>query len=214
MRAEGPGAGKRSNADALVRERAVGAMLELSGEIGYRAVTVEQLLDRGEVTVEQFDHQFGDLESCFAAAYAAEAEALCEVMLAAAKEAGEWRAGVRAALLTVLRFAAKRPAVANALVREVHVVGGAALLKHEEVLERLTVAIERGCAVPADELATVPRAPSFVVGAVEGVISGRLARGETDDLPAVASELMFLIVASFLGAEEAADELDRDSPAS
>jgi len=183
-------------------------MLELSGEIGYRAVTVARLLDRGEVSVEQYESQFSDLESCFAAAYAAEADALCEAMLAAAKAAGGWREGVRAALLTVLRFAAERPGVANALVREVHVVGGAALLKREEVLERLTVAIERGCDIPGDELAAVPRAPSFVVGAVEGVIAGRLARGETDDLPLVASELMYLIVASFLGAEEAATELD------
>jgi len=183
-------------------------MLELSGEIGYRAVTVEQLLDRGEVSAEQYERRCGDLESCFAAAYEAEAEALCAAMLAAAKEAGEWREGVRAALMTLLRFAAERPAVANALVREVHVVGGAALVKHEELLERLTVAIERGCDVPADELATVPRAPSFVVGAVEGVIAGRLVRGERDDLQAVAAELMYLIVASFLGAEEAASELD------
>lgn len=166
-------------------------MLELSGEIGYRS-TVAQL---------------GEVEDLFADAYEAEAEALCTAMLDAAAAAGDWRGGTRAAVKTLLRFAAERPALASALLCEVHVVGGRALAKHEEVLERLTAAIEGGCALPADRVSTVPRAPSFVVGAVEGVVAGRLSRGETDDLPSLEPELMYLIVASFLGRAAAEDEI-------
>lgn len=182
-------------------------MLELSGEIGYRAVTLAELVDRGEVSAEAFERQFGDLESCFAAAYIAEAEALCEETLAAARRAGEWREGVRAGLMTVLCFVAERPAVAHALVSEVHVVGGAALVKHDEILERLAVALERGCQVPADELARLPRASRFVVGAVEGLIASRLARGEGAELPQAAPQLMALILPYFLSSEAAAAEL-------
>jgi AcrR family transcriptional regulator len=204
MQDQGPGAGKRPIDAALSRGRCEVSMLELSGEIGYRAVTVEQVLAQSGVSLEQFEAEFGDLESCFVAAYEAEADVLCEAMLDAAGRAEGWRAGTRAGLETLLRFVAERPAVARALIRDVHVVGGRALDKHEETLSRLTAAIGRGAALPEEQLEWTS---SFIVGAVEGVISARLARGATDDLPALAPELMYLIVASFEGRDEAAQEL-------
>ena len=44
MQEQGPGAGQRPIDAALVRGRCEVAMLELSGEIGYRALTVEKVL--------------------------------------------------------------------------------------------------------------------------------------------------------------------------
>ena len=126
-------------------------------------------------------------------------------MLEAAGRSEGWRAGIRAALETLLRFVAERPAVAKALLRDVHVVGGSALAKHEEVLERLTAAISRGEGLPEEQLAWTA---SFIVGAVEGVLTARLARDETEDLPSLLPELMYLIVASFEGREAAAAELE------
>jgi len=201
MRDQGPREGKGTSAAA--RRRVEIAMLELSGEVGYRAVTLDLLLSRGEVSVEQFKREFADLEACFAAAYEVEAEDLCTRMLDAAKQAGDWRAAIEAALTVVLRFAAARPRSARALVREVHVAGGDALAKHEEVLERLATAMGEECAAVAEEL-NVPRAPTFVVGAVEGVIAGHLERGEESELLASAPELMELIAAFFDGNESTA----------
>ncbi|MGN6201887.1 MAG: TetR/AcrR family transcriptional regulator [Solirubrobacterales bacterium] len=180
-------------------------MLELSGEIGYRAVTVQQVLSRSGVSLEQFEAEFGDLETCFVAAYEAEADVLCQAMLDAAGREGDWRDGTRAALETLLRFVAERPAVARALIRDVHVVGGGALTKHEEVLTRLTTAIGSCAQLPEEQRAWTS---SFIVGAVEGVLTSRLARGETEDLPALLPELMYLIVASFEDRETAAGELE------
>jgi AcrR family transcriptional regulator len=206
MQEQGPGAGKRPIDAALARGRCEVAMLELSGEIGYRAITVEQVLSHSGVSLEQFEAEFGDLESCFLAAYEAEAEVLCEAMLEAASRAASWRAGIRAALETLMRFVAERPAVARALVRDVHVVGGSALAKHEEVLAQMTAAIGRGLQLPEEQRAWTS---SFIVGAVEGVVVARLARDETEDLQALVPELMFLIVASFEGREKAAEELKK-----
>ncbi|HET9198866.1 MAG TPA: hypothetical protein VFN92_11510 [Solirubrobacterales bacterium] len=187
-----------------MRQRMETAMLELSGELGYRAVTLELLLARGGVSAEEFETHFTGLEDCFTAAYEAEADSLATAMLVEAKRAGEWRPGTEAALAVVLRFAAARPGVAKALVREVHVVGGAALAKHEEVLERLSAAMAEECEAPADDLA-VPRAPSFIVGAVEGVIAGSLDRGESQQLLAATGELMELIATFFIGRESGSD---------
>jgi hypothetical protein len=201
MQDQGPGDGKGTS--AAVRRRGIQtAVLELSGELGYRAVTLELLLSRNGATAEQFQADFAGLEACFMSAYEAEAEDLCTAMLAAAGEADSWRAGTEAALTTVLRSAAARPQIARALVREVHIAGGPALTKHEEVLERLAAAMAEECKAPQGELA-VPRAPSFVVGAVEGVIAGHLERGEERQLLEAGPELMDLIVTFFSGGEAA-----------
>lgn len=175
-------------------------MLELSGEFGYRAVTLDLLLVRSGATDEQFQADFTDLGACFAAAYEAEAENLCTAMLTAAGEGRDWRAATEAGLNAVLRFAAARPRIARALVREVHIAGGPALANHEELLERLAAAMGEECGAPASDLA-VTRAPSFVVGAVEGVISGHLDRGEEQQLLEAGPELMDLIATFFSGRE-------------
>lgn len=173
-------------------------MLELSGQIGFRAIDLEALLVRGGASAEQFDSWFDDLEACFTAAYEFEADALCDAMLAASSGAGDWREGTEAALTVLLRFTAARPDVARALVREVHVVGAAALAKHEEVLERLAAAIGEQCQPPPADV-SLPWAPSFIVGAVEGVVSGHLDRGEEAELLDAAPELMDLIATFFVG---------------
>lgn len=182
-------------------------MLELSGEIGYRSLTVEKVLSSSGVSLEQFEAEFGDLEGCFTAAYEAEADALSEAMLRAARGAGDWRSATRAALATLLRFVSERPAVARALIRDVHVVGGQALRKHEEVLGRMAGAIGAGRDLSEEQLAWTT---TFIVGAVEGVLASRLAREETDDILDLLPELMYLIVASFEGREAAAEELVKE----
>lgn len=196
MEEQGPEAGKGTGADAGARRRTERAMLELSGQVGFRAIDLEALLVRSGAGAEQFDSWFGDLEECFTAAYAAEAEALCDAMLGESGRAPDWREGTEAALTVLLRFTAARPDVARALVREVHVVGGEALAKHEEVLERLASALAGQCDPPPGA-ASLPWAPTFIVGALEGVISGHLDRREEADLLGAVPELMDLIATFF-----------------
>jgi AcrR family transcriptional regulator len=200
MEEQGPEAGKGTGADANARRRTERAMLELSGQVGFRAIDLEALLVRSGASAEQFDSWFDDLEECFTVAYREEADELCEAMLAASRGARDWRGGTEAALTVVLRFTAARPDVARALVREAHVVGGQAIAKHEEVLERLASAIADQCEPPGADT-SLPWAPSFIVGAVEGVISGHLDRGEEAELLSAAPELMDLIATFFVGGE-------------
>ena len=185
-------------------------MLELSRKIDRRAITVRELIIRGEVGVED-DERTKDRENCFAEIYEAEVEALCLAMLDAGRQEETWGEGVHAALMTLLEFAAEQPTMANALFREVHIVGGPALAKREEVVERLTSALEGSCGRVEDAAILVPRPARFVVGAVEGVIAGHLSRGQAERLPAIGPELTRFIVGAFLGIEAAAGELSADA---
>jgi AcrR family transcriptional regulator len=213
---QGPGAGKRTNASGRGRKRCrdrrriMAAVLSLSGEIGYRQVTVRKVLAHGGGDVRQFYSHFRNLDDCFAAAYDAEAEALCTALIDAAAAASGWRGRNRAVLTELLRFAAERPPAARALLCEVQVAGGAALVKRDEVVERLTAAIGRPPQETADAgFRPIPAARPFVVGAVEGLICSRLAHGESEGLPAAVPDLMYLIVSFFLGRDAALEELRR-----
>ncbi len=183
-------------------------MLELSRKIDYRAITTRELIISGEVVIED-DLELRERESSFAEVYASEAEALCVAMLDAARREGSWSEGVGAALRTLLGFVAERPTVANALFREVYVVGGPALVKREEVVGRLTAALEGDCA--EENKVVAPRPARFIVGAVEGVIAGHLSRGQAERLPRIAPELTRFVVAAFRGLEAAAGELSADA---
>jgi AcrR family transcriptional regulator len=196
MQDQGPSDGKAIS-DEDARRRIEIAMLVLSGELGYRAVTLDLLLERSGASPEQFKTHFDDLEACFLAAYEAEADDLCSAMLAAAGGERDWHSATTAALGAVLQFAAIRPQIARSLVREVHIVGGAAVVKHEEVLERLAGAMEEDCQAPFDQ-GVVRRAPTFVVGAIETVIAGHLDRGEQAKLLDAAPELVDLIATFFI----------------
>jgi AcrR family transcriptional regulator len=206
MEDQGPGAGKRTNASGRGvkrcrdRRRIMAAALSLSGEIGYRQITVRKVLAHGGGDVRQFYSHFRNIDDCFAAAYDAEAEGLCVALVDAAATASGWRGRSRAVLTELFRFAAERPLVARALLCEVQVAGGDAQIKHDEIVGRLTAAI--GCPSREGSEAGPPSTPvalAFLVGAVEGLVCSRLVRGEAEELPAAVPDLMHLVVSVFLG---------------
>lgn len=185
-------------------------MLELSRKIDSRAITVRELIISGEAGIVD-DPELRERECCFAEVYDGEAEALCVAVLDAAHREENWSESVGAALRTLLEFAADRPLVANALFREVYVIGGPALVKREEVVSRLTAALEGSCEGLDDEMITVPRPARFIVGAVEGVIAGHLSRGQAERLPSIGPELTRFVVAALRGIEAATEGLSADA---
>lgn len=193
----------------MVRERLMEEMLLYTGEVGFRKVAVQELLERCGGNTIQFYKQFANKEECFAAAYEAWIERVAASLLAAAaREAPGWRAGLRAALVELFRFVTAQPRIARALFVEAQVVGGPVLEKREEAMERLAEAVDsvRG-EIPAAE--APPEATGmFVVGGVEACVSGALAGGSPEDVWAALPELMHLTVGAYFGEEEARAEFE------
>src|SRR5680860_1490691 len=105
------------------RERILEAMLLASGELGYEQVAVRHVIERGQSSRASFYKHFEDREDCFAQAYGDAAEWLYRRLVAAAKRQPSWREGLRAALAELLEFCANQPAIARALLVEVHAGG-------------------------------------------------------------------------------------------
>jgi AcrR family transcriptional regulator len=213
MEDKGPAASNGTSADAPARRHAdrrratLEAMLETSGELGYRGATVRRVLARSGGTVVQFYRQFRSRRECFAAAYELELDRLCAALLEVGASKPSWSEGFAAALAELLDYVSARPPLARTIFEEVYVAGGAALVRHEEVLERLSGAIDSAHRKTTGSCHSPPPVTAnFIVGGIEGLVRAKLAAGEAEQLPQTLPELMRIVTALYRDGEAAGGE--------
>jgi AcrR family transcriptional regulator len=181
------------------------AMLIACGRGGYRNVTVAEVLELYGGYRSQFYRHFASKADCYAAAYESAIKQLCAALLDAAAAEPSWRAGLRAALRELSRFASGQPDLARGLLVEVHVAGGPALGKRGEALERLTRAVDS--ARRESHHSPPPITAAFMVSAIEAAVCQALVRGEPRRFRAAVPELVHLVVAAYFDEEAAREEL-------
>jgi AcrR family transcriptional regulator len=193
---------------AVQRERLLASMLHTAAEIGYRSLTVQDVLSRAGISRPTFYEQFEDKEDCFLAAFDASAARLRERVGAAARESGpHWRDRLRGGLEELLRYIGEEPEAARAVIVEARASSPAGLRRRDELLDEFAGCID---SLVRDELAEPPSAiaAAGVVGGIESVLYSRLQRGEADDLASLTPSLMYFAVLTYAGHEAAGDELD------
>lgn len=193
--------------EAELPERIGIAMLEACGELGYRAVTVRDVIERYGGYRLQFYRLFANKAECYELSYAAEAERLCAALLRAGAEQPDWRAALRTALATLARYIDERGAAARGLLVEVHVAGGGALEKKREMSERLTRAIDSARRETGSRHSPPPMTAVFMISAIEASVCEALEQGEPERFAAAVPELAQMVVAAYFGERAAQDEL-------
>jgi len=193
---------------AIQRERLLAAMLETVNELGYRALTVQDVLKRAGVSRPTFYEQFEDKEDCFLAAFDASAERLRKRIEAALGDAEEnWRERLRRGLEALLEFIAAEPNAARTVIVEARASSPAGLRRRDELLDgfaaRIDAEARRGLADPPSAIAA-----AGVVGGIESVLYARLQREEAAELESLLPSLMYFAVLPYEGHEVAAEELD------
>jgi len=194
--------------DDPTRAEIMEAMLAASGELGYREVAVRQVLERYGGHRVQFWQHFASKEECFAIAYATWVDRLTTELVTAALAAGDWRRGMRAALIALFEFADERPEVARALLIEADVAGGGALAKREETIERLGEALDSAREQAEPEERPPPLTGVFVAGGIAAYLGERLAAGSPADLWSGLPELMRFVTEPYFGEAAAREELE------
>jgi len=186
--------------------------LEISGEYGYRELTVEKILERSNLGRQHFYFWFTNAGACYAAAYASTAEELASELLDLSCRQDDWSGGVRAALIWVRNFLAAEPVLAKGILLEVYGGEAAAAAKRDEVLERLSRAIDTARREKSSRHSPPPIAARFILSAVEAVASQQLASEDRDLFARAIPDLLFLATTIFFGREAAEAELaDRGS---
>jgi AcrR family transcriptional regulator len=198
---------------AIQRERLLAAMLATVNDLGYRGLTVQDVLSRAGVSRPTFYEHFKDKEACFLAAFDTSAERLRKrVDAAVADVEGNWRERLRQGLEALLRFVTEEPQPARAVIVEARASSPAGLRRRDELLDGFATCID---ALARKELEDPPSgiAAAGVVGGIESVLYARLQKEETDDLESLLPSLMYFAVLPYEGHQAAAEELGAASVA-
>jgi AcrR family transcriptional regulator len=171
-------------------------------ERGYGGLTVTDIAARAGVSRQTFYECFESTLECTLAAQEIALGRLRELIGGAYQAERSWAEGVAAAVAAVLSFAAAAPEEAN-LVRISSAVGGEPELSRrgQEAIEELAAAMREGSGGPSP-LGLALREQA-VIGGASAVIGAKLVAGEAASLPDLRTELVWLILAPYLGEEEA-----------
>lgn len=188
-------------------EGALEAMLLSVGARGYEKATVQEALERSDISRDRFQRWFGSKEACFAQAYEMAADRVCAEVLEAGRRAESWRAGFRAALAALLRTVAEQPLMAKALLIEARAARGQAWAKHQQLVERFAAAVDLARREPGARPGATPLTAQFVVGAIEEAICAEIGAGRTAAVERLLPDLAHLAVLQYFGEDEAWLEL-------
>jgi|SRR6476619_1706640 len=189
------------------RERILEAMLLTSGELGFERVAVRHVIDRAQTSRATFYKHFEDREDCFAQAYAGAGEWLYRRVTGAAKRQPSWREGLRAGLAELLEFCANQPAIAKALLVEVHAAGERSLAQRRDLMERLSRTLDGARREIPSRQAPPPITSDFIVGAIDTLLTAKLLDGGAERAPEMLPGLLHFVVMQYLGESAAWEEM-------
>lgn len=194
---------------AIQRERLLAAMFKSVTEIGYRSLTVQNVLARAGISRPTFYEQFEDKEDCFLSAFDTAAKQMRERIGTAVEETdkGGWQDRMRAGITALLRYVAEEPDAARAVIVEARASSPAGLLRRDALLDEYATCID---SLVREELSEPPSAiaAAGVVGGIESVLYARLRRNDVDDLDSLLPSLMYFAVLAYAGQSAAREELD------
>jgi AcrR family transcriptional regulator len=168
----------------------IDAMVELSGQQGYRAVSIAQVSSRAGVSSATFYEHFADREDCLLAAYRSVSERTMARLTEPLQRAEDWAQAARGAFGELLASLQDDPNGARVMFVEA-LAGGERV--HEELAE-VTGALEQtgealldGVPVAETTLDVPARA---LMGAVRGIVSRHLRTYTEDRLAELTDDLL------------------------
>lgn len=185
------------------RERIITAMVDTVAEKGYNATTVADITKAASVSRRTFYEHFADKEACFLAAYEMVADHIRASMRAAAESFGEWPQQVRAALATMLSFLAAEPELARLCMVEPVAAGGEVAVRYRETMGDFVGILKAGRPEHSGSRPLPDATEETLVGGVVSLIVREISAGRTEKLEALLPDLVELILAPYLGVEQA-----------
>jgi hypothetical protein len=134
-------------------------------------------------------------------------------MRAAAESFGDWPQQVRAALGTMLRFLASEPELARLTMIEPVAAGGEIAARHRTSMQGFVAILKAGRPEHSGERPLPEATEETLVGGIVSLIVREISAGRTAELESLLPDLVELILAPYLGVEEAERLARQDTPA-
>jgi AcrR family transcriptional regulator len=193
-----PGEAHIGNEDE--RARILRSALELAALEGYGNLTPMRIADEAGVSIDTFFGLFDDMEACFLAAIEKLGEEVREIVSDPGLTSGDWPTAVRRSLDALLGYFAARPAYTQTIATGVFAMGQRAVDLGAELAREVARRLTEG----APETPRTGLAQEGIEGAIWHTIYCQTANGGTGALPGLSDYLAYVVLAPFLGAEEAA----------
>jgi AcrR family transcriptional regulator len=191
------------------RLRLMAGVLDAVGEQGYVATSVADVLSRAGVSRRTFYEHFSDKEDCFLNAFEHVAAITRDAVRNAFQTHDDWRRALRSGLDVFLRTAAENPRFTRACLVEILAVGHEGLRRRDAAMEPFQRFFDAGRREAPDGVTIPETVTETLVGGILEMVSGRVMRGEADELPGLLDALVYWSLVPFVGPREAsAEQLD------
>ncbi len=197
----------RQHVSEAQRIRILSAIVDLECAQTCKPATVSQIVGLAGVSRNTFYTLFEDRSDCVLAAIEHAYQLARERALQDFRREDPWVSRVRAGLYSVLQFFDEEPKLAQLCVVESASADAAVLARRWEVLEQLAGLIDEGREV--SDRCPPPLTAEGIVGGALSLLHARLLKQGTGPLTELASPLMGIIVAPYLGEQAAQVELAR-----
>jgi TetR/AcrR family transcriptional regulator len=191
------------------RARVLRSALELASLEGYGNLTPMRIADEAGVSIDAFFDMFDDMEECFLAAIEQLSEDVRKTVSDPGLDSSEWPTAVRRSLDRMMRYFAARPAYTQTIATGVFAMGQRAVDLVAQLAGEVAARLTAGA--PGPPLTGL--AHEGIEGAIWHTIYSQTTDGGTGALPELSDYLAYVVLAPFLGAEQAAQIVTEQSSA-
>jgi AcrR family transcriptional regulator len=174
----------------IQRDRLLRAMARTVAEYGYQETTVRRLLGQAGLSRRTYYELFEDKEDCFLAAYDEAIDHVLGLVAEAHDSAEAPEERIERALRAFLEFCTDEPDVARMCIVEVLAAGPAARARRAQTMERLADLLEPALQELRGDAKLSRMAAQGLVGGVHELIYVPIDRGEVEDLPDLAEQIV------------------------
>jgi len=177
-------------------ERILLGVCEAVYEKGYAAATLADVAARAATSIRTFYAHYESKEEAFVDAVDLAQVQSDAAARAASRRAADWPHAVRNGLSAVCGYYATEPALAEAVLVEVHAAGAQALRRHDESVDSLARLLEPGYELAPD---TPPIWSEAISGAIDSLLYDAVRAGGGAKLRAIAPTATYLALSPFIG---------------
>jgi AcrR family transcriptional regulator len=181
------------------RTRLLRAAIDLALREGFEDLNALRIADEAGVSIESFMALFADKEDCYVAALDMLGDDVLQLVADPGLVSAEWSSAVCATIDSLLAYLASHPARAITLSTKVLEAGPRAVENTMDLAHEVATLLTEGA--PHDPRCTF--AVEGVAGALWHTLYSEVVAGRGHRLPIIAEYLSYMVLAPFIGPEEA-----------
>jgi AcrR family transcriptional regulator len=181
------------------RTRVLEGVLRLVTREDYRELSLPQIADEANVSIDAFCGMFDDKDECFLAALDMIGDELLSIAADPELISSDWPRAVRHVLAELMRYLADRPLYARTLVQEAFFAGNEAIERTLELSHSIATLLTEGAPSEARGSLTT----DAISGAIWHTIRCHVVGGRVELLAALSDHLAYVVLAPFIGADAA-----------